>query len=735
MLKIRICILSLFLGFAVLANAQSCFPNCGTAFTYVTCSEPNDYCIPEPSITNQSGNSPWYANTQNLSTCLGSTPQSTWKMLQIAAPGDLLIYIQQFSQYNNTTCSPDPSSTNRDIDFACWGPFPDVYDGNDFLTKLRNGTFTLTSGSSGSHRPSNGVHTQDPGSNPPTYGGYPITSPNSIPLVDCSYNAAATEWCFIPNAQQGDWYLLLICNYSQQPGFFSFTTVTSSSTGSTNCDLLNCLDSNNPTPCEGNEFTLYCTMDPSELPSNPQFTWNAPDGTTLATTNTPSYTLVAETSMTGQFEVVVNTNPPRHGYIDIAVQQTPAVITASETVICKGDSIILRTPYRDVYTSDYEGYTRWFYQNQDGSPIGTDTSLVVYPTEDCNYILKVKDGLSECNNADTISITVNPIPEITLVAGDTNLCPGEQTQITATCEQNVSYRWSNGATTATITAEPSETRTYTVNVKLRDGAQCEKDSSIVIHVDENIQLRYETEPSHCGQRTGGITMHATGGDGTFTFSSNPNTATFIDSIASNLLSGSYIVTATDGMACTQSITVEVPSIPGPTPCFLFTSNDNVNMIITNCTQGANNNYFWDFGDGANSTETHPVHEYMEPGLYSVSLTVADDFNCVDSLRQDYKINGPVYIPNAFSPNGDGVNDELFVIGKTIQKEEFFWAVYDRHGTLVFLSLDPTIGWDGTIHAGKNKLKDASPGVYVYRLKYKDVNGNYFERDGSITLIR
>ena len=128
MLKIRICILSLFLGFAVLANAQSCFPNCGTAFTYVTCSEPNDYCIPEPSITNQSGNSPWYANTQHLNTCLGSTPQSTWKMLQIAAPGDLLIYIQQFSQYNNTTCSPDPSSTNRDIDFACWGPFPDVYD-------------------------------------------------------------------------------------------------------------------------------------------------------------------------------------------------------------------------------------------------------------------------------------------------------------------------------------------------------------------------------------------------------------------------------------------------------------------------------------------------------------------------------------------------------------------------------------------------------------------------------
>lgn len=744
LLSFLFCVFTCFTSFG-----QGVFDPCGpTGEIRPACAGDNNYNVAYNSVTGQSSGTDngWYTS-QNLNTCLSSSPNASWYALQIAAPGDLLLYIYQYSGVLPNG-QPDPSSTPRDVDFACWGPFStfEVYNIAELHSKLCNGTFTLSSGGS-THRPSNGNHSNN------NTGGYPIDNnpndPDVIPIVDCSYAADGTEWCFIPNAQQGDWYLILICNYNGGNGHFGFqpqtTGINPNNQGTTNCQALNCIETTNAMPCEGSSFSLYCTEARSTLPSNVQYKWIAPNGTVLGITTNPDsvFTLTANINMSGQFELVLmnlrdnagNPIPDRHGFIDIAVQQTPAVITASETVICKGDSIILRTPYRDVYTSDYEGYTRWFYQNQDGSPIGTDTSLVVYPTEDCNYILKVKDGLSECNNADTISITVNPIPEITLVAGDTNLCPGEQTQITATCEQNVSYRWSNGATTATITAEPSETRTYTVNVKLRDGAQCEKDSSIVIHVDENIQLRYETEPSHCGQRTGEITMHATGGDGTFTFSSNPNTATFIDSIASNLLSGSYTVTATDGMACTQSITVEVPSIPGPTPCFLFTSNDNVNMIITNCTQGANNNYFWDFGDGANSTETHPVHEYMEPGLYSVSLTVANDFNCVDSLRQDYKINGPVYIPNAFSPNGDGVNDELFVIGKTIQKEEFFWAVYDRHGTLVFLSLDPTIGWDGTIHAGKNKLKDASPGVYVYRLKYKDVNGNYFERDGSITLIR
>lgn len=429
--------------------------------------------------------------------------------------------------------------------------------------------------------------------------------------------------------------------------------------------------------------------------------------------------------------VLVGTSPERHGFIDITVQQTPVSINASEEVICKGDSIVLTTPYNLYYTPQYFGYYRWYQNSLDSSIISTDTSLVVYPEEDCNYIVKVKNGTTECTNTSTVHITVNPIPEVTITAQDEHLCYGESTSMTANCTDNVTYRWSNGNTNASINVQPTETQTYTVTAKLRDGAQCEKSDSITIHVDPQIRLTSEVIDAHCGQSVGKITMHATGGDGHFVFTSNPSTAVFIDSVASNVTAGSYLVTASDGMACTQSTTVDVADIPGPDPCFIFASTDNVNMIINNCTQGANNEYFWDFGDGVTSTETHPIHEYMEPGLYSVSMIVTDEFNCVDSLRQDYRINGPVYIANAFSPNGDGINDEIFVIGKSIQQEDFFWAIYDRHGSLVFLSVSPSIGWDGTILGGR----DAQPGVYVYRLKYKDVNGSLFEKDGNITLIR
>jgi len=294
--NIIISILNLIIGFNAFAQNLN-LPASITA----DCVEPNEYCIPNPSITGPTVNDPWYTS-HNLHTCLGTQPRATYVMFQIAHPGDLLIYIQQFEQYSATNCAPDPNSGDIDVDFACWGPFPGVYDKNDFMTKLAADSFTLTSSNLGNHRPSNGNHNGD-------MGGYPVHINGQVDLVDCSYHSAATEWCFIPNAQLGDWYLLMICNYTSGPtgngipGYFSFTTLHSQASGSmnyvgsSNCDLLNCLDSNNPTPCEGNEFTLYCTMDPSELPSNPQFTWNAPDGTTLATTNTPSYTLVAETSI------------------------------------------------------------------------------------------------------------------------------------------------------------------------------------------------------------------------------------------------------------------------------------------------------------------------------------------------------------------------------------------------------------------------------------------------------
>lgn len=657
------------------------------------CTDDNPYGVTYASGVGSHTAAPFFGNSSGSGIgCLGSTPRPAWYYMQIDQPGDLLIYIEQF----NT------SGSGIDVDFACWGPFTAASQ-TDFMNQLCCGQYTFTNSSLTSHRPTNGNHNGDT-------GGYPDGT-----MIDCSYNAASTEWCYIPNAQTGQWYILLLTNFSGSAGQITFSPVASSSTATTNCNLLNSGDSNSPI-CEGQTLELYVTAPQAGATYN----WTGPNGFSQSTTNTTLQVPNATANMSGEYNMTMTgiSQNSNTAVVDVLItpRPTPEIIAESEA-LCLGESTQLSV------NSNYELFWSAITFSGNYSSVAEYVNTVtVSPTESTHYIIKVdNDG---CIGRDTIDIIVNPNPVIGITIADPTLCYGDGTNITAT--GGAHYNWSNGSTSSTIHVSPHQTTTYTLEVKTE--ALCSADTTIEIIVYPELLSSFSVEPSYCGQATGEITMTATGGMGQYTFTA-PG-ANFDDNVASNLHTGTYSVTITDSVGCHISKEVEIPSVPGPTPCFIFSTSDDVNMVITNCTHG-NNTYFWDFGDGVTSTETHPAHEYMDPGRYSVSMIVSDEHNCIDSLRQDYVINGPVYIANAFTPNGDGINDEICLIGKTVQNQEFFWAIYDRHGSLVFSSYNPEICWDGTLANGK----DAISGVYVYRIKYRDVNGNYFERDGNITLIR
>lgn len=667
------------------------------------CTDENPYGITYASGTGSNNAGSFFGTSSGGSIgCLGSTPRPAWYYMQIDQPGNLLIYIQQY----NT------SGSGIDVDFACWGPFT-ASSQEDFMEKLCCGQYTFTNSSLGSHRPTNGNHTND-------MGGYPDGT-----MVDCSYFADYTEWCYIPNAQAGQWYILLLTNFNGSAGNITFNPVVASSTATTNCNLLNSGESNSPI-CEGSTLELYVTSPVNGATYN----WTGPNGFAQSTTNPTLQIPNATPNMSGEYHMTMSgiTQNSNEAIVYVTVNPRPTPdIVADHEAICLGESVNLHAGGNHI------GYEYHWY----GGPISTETysllaeydeSIVIHPTESYRCILRA--DAAECIGRDTLDITVNYPPEIEVVVSDPHICYGQSSIITVS--GGTHYQWSNGSTNNTIQVSPQQTTSY--HVEIQTDALCEGDTTVEIAVYPEINLSHDMYPSYCGSPTGEIIMHATGGTGNFIFSSKQ--ADFTGNTASDLPDGTYLITASDDAGCDVRTTVTIPAVPGPTPCFFFASSDDVNMVITNCTQDEyNNRYFWDFGDGITSSETHPVHEYMEPGKYSVNMVVVDENNCTDSLRKYYIINGPVYIANAFTPNGDGINDEMFVIGKTIQKEEFLWVIYDRHGSLVFMSIDPAIGWDGTIQVGKNKYQDAVPGVYVYRLKYRDVNGNYFERDGDITLIR
>ena len=123
---------------------------------------------------------------------------------------------------------------------------------------------------------------------------------------------------------------------------------------------------------------------------------------------------------------------------------------------------------------------------------------------------------------------------------------------------------------------------------------------------------------------------------------------------------------------------------------------------------------------------------MQPGVYTVTLTSNNQYGCVDSLtKQDYIsiYQQPiVFIPNVFTPNGDGANDELKVLANGVKY--FDWKVFNRWGEKVFDSNNVTQGWNGLY-----QTKECQPGVYTYTLDIVFDDNSNRNMKGSVTLMK
>ncbi len=143
---------------------------------------------------------------------------------------------------------------------------------------------------------------------------------------------------------------------------------------------------------------------------------------------------------------------------------------------------------------------------------------------------------------------------------------------------------------------------------------------------------------------------------------------------------------------------------------------------------------WYFGDIDSSYIQEPNYIFGDTGLHHVKLIVKDIYGCVDSMIQIVDILPKVtyFLPNAFSPNGDGVNDTFHGKGNTNGMLNFELQIFDRWGEVLFSSTDPYFEWNGN-HAQNQAL--ISKGVYVFQLTYITRRGEKFQEKGYITLIR
>jgi gliding motility-associated-like protein len=143
-----------------------------------------------------------------------------------------------------------------------------------------------------------------------------------------------------------------------------------------------------------------------------------------------------------------------------------------------------------------------------------------------------------------------------------------------------------------------------------------------------------------------------------------------------------------------------------------------------------NSYTWQPPTGLNNPNiSNPVAILQNDITYTVQVSTAEGCTGSDSINVKVYANFEVFVPTAFSPNDDRLNDILRPLGKGIKMVKYF-KVYNRYGQLVFESRDMNDGWNGTF---KGKLQPM--GVYVWMVGAIDIFGRLMNKNGTTVLIQ
>lgn len=159
-------------------------------------------------------------------------------------------------------------------------------------------------------------------------------------------------------------------------------------------------------------------------------------------------------------------------------------------------------------------------------------------------------------------------------------------------------------------------------------------------------------------------------------------------------------------------------------------------LFRDTSKGKITNWYWDFANGNSSTLQSPPPQYYFTPLSNITITpqliVQDSYGCRDTARRNILLpkNCFIAVPNAFTPNKDGLNDYLYPLN-AYKADDLLFRVYNRFGQLMFETRDWTQKWDGTFRG-----QDADAGTYVWLLHYtlRDT-GKRIEQKGTTILVR
>ncbi len=454
------------------------------------------------------------------------------------------------------------------------------------------------------------------------------------------------------------------------------------------------------------------------------YQWSTGASTDSITTITAGNYVVTVTDMNG----CVNTSAP----FNIAVHQLPSAMVSGTTAICIGQS----TPVQ----IDITGTPPFRYGYTDGStafgPFTTSNSTVtipVAPTSATTYTLNlITDLYCNGNFNGTAAITVNPLPQ-PVITGPSSICENETAMLNAGAF--AAYQWSTGEITAFINANTNGN--YTCTVTSTEG--CVNTANFYLTVNPLPVVSFTNDSSltcevprihftNASVYPAGSVFNWNFGDAV---SSEMNPVHQYDS------SGTYPVTLniTTPAGCVDSVTQNVEITIFPLPLAQFDVSPDFAPLYNSTIELKNNSenavtWHWDFGDGQKTDIPVSQYQFQSPGKYTITLQITNIAGCESVTSREVFIT-PFFVPNAFTPNGDGKNETFYDPGYAFDVSSVTMRIWNRWGQMVFSSDNMSHVWDGKDVSGN----DAPQGVYYYTLKVVQNSGHENDYAGSVTLVR
>jgi hypothetical protein len=536
--------------------------------------------------------------------CLYTQPNPAWFYMKIAQSGDLLLNIN--------------SSTGNDLDFACWGPFSDPNNPcNSLLTANCSSCLNNTS------------------------------DPNFYPsgnLVDCSYDPSHSENCHIANAIVGQYYILMVTNYSNQTGTCTLTQTNYGMPGAASVacnNYLSCsIDSSivNVGNCDSlNRYqisgTVWVTNPPSsgvfkikDLASGIELNIPTPFNNTISYS---MYVPFAPGNPVLNYKFSNDTCSENKIYIR-PKKPTLTVNTINSSCGQSNGYIIVGVTANGIPNYSYTWSTG---QTTHNTP-ATTTYLQNIPAG--NYSVSVYNA-NHCYTSQDFSFSDNGAPTLNLNLIQPNICSSNCNAIMHASVNGTNYpytySWSNGNIQTDSTGNGSQANSLCNGicyVTVQDVNHCSNVGSYQINSSDSLTVSLASlqYPSCYGNSDACAGIIARNGTLPYSYewSSGCNS-----SYCCNLSAGNYTVTVHDFTGCMATLQISIPD--GVVPHNAFSYNDQQNTVsFTN--QSTPGTYLWQFGDGNTSTEINPVHTYPTDGLYNACLTL---YSC-DILTTCQQIN-------------------------------------------------------------------------------------------------